>query len=132
MRIMRIESPGLISSRLLPSIVVGGATIGIEYNGSSPDGRTVYRWTIDLPDGSEHSGTDLRSGVGGGSLQDGLESLLSFLAACGESVSYRERTGRGGDNADMFPPAVGQWAAGCADDLALAESEITESPIFHE
>lgn len=125
---IKLSPPFAISARLLPAIQIGGAWISLEYSrrGTS-DGRTRYQWAIDLPDGSEHTGDDLKSGCGGGDLQGGFVSLLSFLAACGESVKFAQRTGREGENADLFPAPVAQWAADHTDDLMLVELEIEES-----
>ena len=124
---MKLQSPVEITSRLLPGVRVGGATISIDYS-RERSGRQAYRWYIDLPDGSEHTGDDLSSGVGGGSLQSGLESLLSFLSACGESVNYRDRTGRDGENADLFPAPVAEWAAQNSDELSMLAIELQETP----
>lgn len=116
---MVLNSPCIITSRLLPGIRIGDGTISIEYAGHSPDGRQKYRWYIDIRAG-KFTGDDLASGVGGGSLQSGLESLLSFLGACGES--YPD-----GENAELFPPAVAAWAAQNSDELSLASMELEET-----
>lgn len=97
---IELHHPFSISSRLLPSVKVGDATISIEYAGNEPDGRVRYRYYIDFADGTEHVGEDLRSGVQGGSLREGMESLLAFLDASAE----------GGENEDLFPPVVVEWA----------------------
>jgi hypothetical protein len=127
---MVINSPCMITSRLLPGLRIGDATISIEYGDETRDGRQGYRWYIDLADGREFSGDDLASGVGGGSLQSGLESLLSFLGACGESYAYDVRRGgdgTGGENSDLFPAAVAEWAAQNSDELSMAALELEES-----
>lgn len=125
---MTLKTPFQISARLLPALQIGGAWINLEYSKRpGRDGRTRYVWTIDLPDGTEHTGDDLQSGCGGGSLQEGFATLLSFLSACGESVNYGTRTGQAGENADLFPAPVGLWAADHTDDLSMACIEIEES-----
>ncbi len=121
---MELRNPFIISSRLLPAIVIGGATIQLEYDGESSDGRTVYKWTIDLADGSEFSCNDLSSGCGGGSLQDGFKYLLSFLGAAGESFDDYDDPD---SNARMFPRAVSEWAAQNSDELTSASIELEES-----
>jgi len=124
---MRIASPCIITSRLTPGIVIGGATIGIDYKTHCDvEYRTRYRWTIDLPNGEEFEGDDLMSGSGGGSLQEGLLSLLSFLGAAGEGLGYETRTGRKSDNSDLFPAAVVEWAAQNSDEIAAAQWELEE------
>ena len=130
---MRIAQPCVITSRLLPGIQIGDGSISIEYadllhNAAIDGGRQRYRWYLDIPAG-EFSGDDLKSGVGGGSLQSGLESLLSFLSAAGESWAYDIRQGgdgAGGENSDLFPPAVAEWAAQNSDELSMAAMEIEE------
>lgn len=124
---MNLHPPFQITPRLLPGLQVGKGWIQLEYCKSKDSSRQGYRWTIDLPDGSEHSGDDLASGCGGGSLQSGFASLLSFLGACAESYSYRQRTGRQGENEDLFPPAAAEWAAQNSDEIDMLALEIEES-----
>lgn len=123
---MTLNSPFIITPRLLPGVQVGDGLISIEYARSDRDGRTVYRYHIDIP-GHEYSGTDLRSGCQGGSLQDGMESLLTFMGACGESYRYAMRTGRQGENTDLFPPAIAEWCYRHSDELSMLALEIEES-----
>jgi len=118
-----LKDPFFISSRLLPAVKVGNTTISIEYTGREPQGRTQYRYYIDFADGSEHVGEDLMSGVGGGSLKEGMDSLLSFLVACSES--RRPGPYAPGENADLFPDRVGEWAE-------QNDSEITSVQIWIE
>jgi hypothetical protein len=124
---MQLKKPFIITPRLLPGLQIGGAFISIEYDGAA-SGRALYRYHIDLPDGTEHSAADLRSGVGGGSLQSGVESLLSFLGAAAESYDYRLRTNRKGENEDLFPPAITEWAALYSDEISMVQTEIEETP----
>jgi hypothetical protein len=65
-------------------------------------------------------GSDLRSGCGGGGLQETFESLLSFLGAAGEAYPNRE-------NAGLFPKAVCEWAKANSDELAILQCEIQEN-----
>ena len=81
------------------------------------EGRTVYRYNITLPCGFTHSASDLRSGCQGGDEREGLESLLAFLSAAGESFPD-------GENVDLFPPEVSAWASDNSDELALAALEL--------
>jgi hypothetical protein len=122
---MIIKSPFMISSRLLAAAQVGGATVSLEPTGRADrDGKPRWKWYIDLADGSEFSDDDLR---GWGDTRAMMETLLGFLGACGESVAYGERTGRTGENADLFPAAVGQWAAQWRDEISMMELEIGEN-----
>ncbi len=128
---MNLHPPICITSRLLPGLHIRDngnlSEISIEFDGETSDGRARYRFYIDAP-GIEHTGNDLKSGVGSGSLQHGLESLLSFLGAAAESYSYRQRTGRTGENEDLFPPAVVEWAHHHSDELSMLACELEETP----
>lgn len=125
---MRISSPFEITSRLMAGFRVGGGVVSIEYDTRESSGRTRYRVFIDLPDGTEHEINDLRSGCGGGSIAEGLSSLCSFLSAAAESYSYRMRTGRPGENEDLFPAAIVEWAYQHADEISLFGIELDENP----
>lgn len=125
---MKLHAPFEISARLLPAVRIGKSWISIEAHGETSDGRTRYRYHIDTPD-FEYTGSDLKSGVGGGDLAEGMASLLAFLSACAESRSYGERTGRAGENADLFPDNVGQWAQAHSDEIGMLQLEIEESQL---
>ncbi len=126
---MKLHAPFEISARLMPAVRIAGATLSLNLSGrQTSDGRDVYVCWIDLPDGSEHEITDLRSGCQGGSVQEGMGALLSFLSAAAESRQYRERTGRKGENEDLFPAPVVDWAADNSDEISLIASEIEETP----
>lgn len=109
-----------------------GGTVQLEYSTLPGDsGRTRYKWTIDLPDGLEFGGTDLQSGCQGGSLQEGFESLLSFLTAAADSYRYRGMDWEEiteDDNASLFPRAVVEWAYQNSSELELLSLEIEENP----
>lgn len=118
-----LRDPFFISSRLAPAVKVADATISIEYGEPTADGRIRYRYFIDFEGGVEHEGDDLKSGVGGGTLKQGMESLLSFLAACGES----NRPGRKGENADLFPPHIAEWCYENQDEIEMVRIQIEET-----
>lgn len=128
---VHLSEPFEISPRLLPALNIGGAWVQLEYsNRDGREGRVRYRWTIDLPDGSEHSDDDLQSGaMGGGDLLNGFESLLGFLGAAAESYRYRvfhlkEDEPDEDSNEGLFPPAVTEWAYQNSDDIAAFEEDI--------
>jgi len=129
---MQLKRPVIITSRLLPGVIVGGAFVSIEYaKRPGRDGRTRYQYHIDLPESERGerlslSADDMQSGCQGGSLQEGLTSLLSFLSACGESLSYATRTEEPGENADLFPAVLAQWAAQNSDELGALACELEE------
>lgn len=132
---MKLHPPFEISPSLKPSLRIDGAWVSLELTGKlSGDGRAIYRWEIILPDGSEHSGEDLKSGVGGGNLIDGFKSLLSFLGACAESMSYARHTRKSepwndpDSNASLFPREIAEWCDQAGSDaFAILELEIEES-----
>ncbi len=129
MAMIQMKSPAIITPRLLPGVKVGDdAFISIEYDDITDDGRQRYQYHIDLPD-FVYSANDLCSGRGrgGGTLQNGLESLLNFLSAAAESYSYEQRTGRESDNADLFPSQITKWAANNSDELSMLAYELEET-----
>jgi hypothetical protein len=104
---------------------VGGGTIGVERTGRT-DGRgaPVWRYAIDVPEeGIECEGEDL---AGWGDSRAMVCTLLAFLGACAESVAYARRTGRPGENEDLFPEDVAAWADTWSDELAIMQCEIEE------
>ena len=124
---MLLTAPIVITSRLCAGVQVGPAYISIEYAGSDQDGRTRYRYFIDLPD-YEYESTDLASGCQGSDLQSGLSSLLGFLSAFAESVAYSQRSGCESENADLFPTELADWATQYSDELSILSCEIEETP----
>lgn len=133
---MILHPPIEITARLLPGVRIGQAFLSIEYAAPAWDKefsgwRTRYRYHIDLPDGFECSSDDLKSGLGHHGLLQGLGDLLCFLEACGESYGWWLRHGRNGErgeNQDLFPPQVAEWAYQNSDELALVRSEIEQAP----
>ena len=105
-----------VRERFCAALQIGEAWISLEYAGVTGDGRTRYRYHIDLPGDFEHTGEDLKSGIGGGGLQEGFGSLLSVLGAAAE----------GDENADLFPPRVVKWAHENADEIAALGREVEE------
>lgn len=121
---MEIKNPCIITPRLLPGLVVGEGFISIEYSKrTSIDGRTRYKYYIDLED-IYYSDESLKSGCGGGSLQEGLESLLYFLTAFAESRRYGKPES---DNWTLFPDKLADWAMQNSDELSSLEIELEET-----
>jgi hypothetical protein len=106
----------------MAGVDIGDGTISIEYGGERR-GRQVYHYAIDIP-GFEYEGDDIVSGIGGGSLQYGLECLLSFLSAFAESRRYGNTDS---DNWDLFPDELADWAMANSDEFSLLELELSES-----
>lgn len=130
---MILKPPFMITARLLPGVKVGDATISIEPRGHSRDGRIKWRVYIDHKDWT-HDDSSMKSGVGDHgmkSIQDGMKSYLSFLSACAESRRYatwRHKDPMKGENSDLFPPHVGEWAEQFSDEITMLELEIEETP----
>jgi len=114
---LTLQSPVIITSRLLPGLQIGDGTISIEYAGGTDDNRQRYRYYVDLRDGTEVIGDDLCSPVGGGTLQDGLEALLGFLSAYAEMAEDWNQLG-----------PLGPWATENRDEFASIESYLQEHP----
>lgn len=107
---MILHPPFEISARLMPAVQIGGATLSLTVSGRrTADGRDIYEAWIDLPDGTEHEITDLRSGCQGGKVQEGMSALLGFLSAAAESRLYRERVRYSDDDSKR-----GSVLGGCA------------------
>lgn len=121
---MKLLAPFAISSRLSPALQIGKAWISF----------CAGRFIIDLPDGSSHIVRDFRFPAGriAGEtdcdvLQSGFASLLSFLGACAESRAYGTRKNgdpMSGENSDLFPPYVGEWAESVSDEIGMLAFEI--------
>lgn len=129
---MKILSPLCITSRLLPGVEIGGATISIEYARVASDGRQVYRWFIDLhhPSEAEFQGDRLVSGSSRSSLQDGLETLLGFLSDFAEANANASTDEDQGpwENAVIFPFELAKWAVTNADEISALVCELEENP----
>ena len=129
---MQIKSPLTITSRLKPGVEIGGATISIEYACVGPDDRQAYRWFIDLPlpraRNGEFQGEDLCSGVGGGTLQKGLENLLVFLGAFAEDNADTSEDWEPSENANLFPLELAKWAVENADEISTLAIDLEENP----
>lgn len=140
---MLLKDPVMITARLMPGVKIGDAFVSIEYSDhEGRDGRTRYSWYVDLADGREFSGDDLQSGCGGGSLQAGLESLLSFLGAFAESWQYFIRNGGEMpvktsaqvkaltfevENMNLFHAGMAEWAMQNSDEISMLAIELEET-----
>ena len=121
---MKLKPPFIITGRLMAGVRIGNAFVSIELGKWTSDGRVRYRYCIDIPGQPELDASDLKSGVGGGTLQGGMESLLSFLGAAAESYSYN---GMDGENSDLFPEHICQWASENSDKIEMLKYEIEEN-----
>lgn len=130
---MILRAPFMISSRLLPAVKVGGATISLEPIGRTSDNRPRWRYFIDInPPFPGYAGgylaDDLYGDVGGlHDTQDAMAALLSFLGAAAEAYAYQISTGRESDNADLFPACIEEWATQYSDELSMLQCELEEN-----
>lgn len=123
---MTLHPPFFISARLLPAIRVGDAVLQIETISvaDTHDGRDRAHMILDFPDGSFYEDTSLTSGCQGfRSSVEVFETFLSFLSACAESMSY---SGAAGENSDLFPHHIAEWAEENSDDIQMAAIDLTE------
>lgn len=120
-----VRAPLFISSRLMAALrLEDGSQIHLSASHRDSDGRVVYEWIIDDPDGrTVATGTDLRSGCYAEvNYTDTMGSLLSFLGACAESLAY----GPEGENADLFPVSAHAWITDHAEELDYLAYELGE------
>ncbi|AEK10060.1 hypothetical protein FDH96_gp107 [Mycobacterium phage Rey] len=105
---------------------IGDATVKVEHDGQDfdPDFRAYrqrYTYIITTPDW-QYVGNDIRSGCSAeADVADASRSLFSFLSACAESRSYG-----GGENSDLFPEHVGEWAEENSDELSILSIDPAE------
>jgi len=111
----------------MAGVKIGDTTISIGWSDrAGDDSRSRYHYWIDTPD-FEYNDDDLQSGRQGGDLQEGMESLLSFLGACAESIDYQTRTEQETENTDLFPAHIGEWACENSDEISMLQCEIEEN-----
>lgn len=121
----------VITSRLLPGVHIkdqdGLCEISLEPTGQHDNaGRAQWRYFIDLPDGTEHEDADVH---GWADARGMTATLLNFLGACAESRQHATRTGANdkGENGNLFPDAVGEWAEQNSDEIGMLALELEET-----
>lgn len=91
-----------------------------------PEFRQRYGYKI-VANGWEFVGNDIRSGCDAAvDVPDAARSLFSFLSACAESRAYRDRGHGPGENVDLFPEHVGEWAESVSDELGMLSIDPAE------
>ena len=127
MATITLNPPLIITSRLLPGVRVDDLQISIEPTGrSGKHNKPQWRYYLDFI-GDEHIESHVDDDLHGhGDHRKMLASLLSFMSACGEGIAYQERKGRQSENADLFPPHIGQWCRLHTDELSLIGMELDE------
>lgn len=113
-----LTSPMIISSRLLPAIQIGGATLSIDFAGYSDDDRCQTRLYVDTPAGTLYDGVGPSMGVGQEyDPRECLGSALVFLSYDGERWPHAE-------DGFCYSGAVAAWASTHDDDLSIAGMEL--------
>lgn len=123
---MMLFPPIIITSRLLPGLQIDNAEISITYaERLGCEGRIRYRWYIDfnnLGRSQEFTSDDLQSGCQGGSLQEGLTSLLAFLGSAAASHHYQD------EDKDLFPIPVVKWTHQHQIEIDTIRLELEDTP----
>jgi hypothetical protein len=100
--------------------IIGHAKIEIDDDGngtitlrSDTDDSCAYPFNVNPPQFGDYDDESL------------MRSALNFLAACGESLAYEQRTGKPCEDSDLFEREVAEWAAVNVDELWYEETEET-------
>lgn len=122
-----LKAPVFITPRLCAGVRIDDVTISVEHSGTF-DSLGKAKWLIHF-DGPDWTATE--SGLAGrGNSTEMVKTALSFLEACAESIAYSDRTGRPGENADLFSPTVARWASRYSDEIAFMQLWIEEPEIM--
>ena len=106
-----LSDPFIISARLLPALKVGNGTLSLASAAWNDERRLEFGFYLDTPD-FEYFDDNLQSGCGGCEMVEAFENFLGFLEAAVESYCYEQRhLGAKGENTDLFPSYVVEWAA---------------------
>lgn len=106
---MKLTDPFFIGPHLAPALSVGpGCTLTLLGVVPGERDRAVFHLkTHDF----EYEDDKMLSGVHGfRSTVETFDGFLSFLEAAAESLEYEVRTGAKGENSDLFPTHVVEWA----------------------
>lgn len=122
---MILHHPFFIGSALAPAIKVGDATLSLLNVGWSDDHRHRCSFELVTPDFT-HIDHEMCSGVGGSSTVDKFENYLGFMSACAESLAYKSYSGEPGENADLFPPHVGEWILDNKDEIDMTMCDLQD------
>jgi len=113
---MEIHPPMIITARLLPGIRIEDGFISLEPTKNRGEfGKPVWKWYADIPAG-EFEGDELS---GWGDHRGMMGDMLAFLSAAAESYPA-------GENADLFPAPVVEWAQHNSDELCFLREELEE------
>jgi len=123
---MKLHDQFIITSTLSPGIKIGDGILHLTDVQVAEEGRDLATFLLVTPE-FEYVGDQLRSGVGGFQSTVGIfVSFLGFMLAAVESAEYEMRTGLQGENTDLFPKHVVEWALEHKDAIEMAICEITD------
>lgn len=123
---LKLYSPFIITSTLSPGLKIGDSVLHLLDSEVTEDNRDRAKFLLVTP-GFEYEDDQLRSGVGGfwGTVEI-FESFLGFMQAAIESAEYEMRTGLEGENTDLFPKHVVEWALEHKDAIEMTICDITD------
>jgi hypothetical protein len=130
---MKLESPLMISPRLLPAVKIADCTISLEFHDYSADNRCTLATHYDRPGRKSFTEIALSTGVGeewnDETVRKSFCALLGFLSAAVESRGYRERQGKPRDDSadtteNLFPPFIVRFFAKHASELESLSIEL--------
>lgn len=124
---LKLSEPFIITARLMVGLQIGKDYISIGYGHVNHENRMVYEIWIDIGD-EEYHVDDIRSGCGGGTLQEGAGSLLAFLSAAAESYKHWMRIGDDDENSDLFVKEVAEWAYQNDDEISMLRCMLENAP----
>ena len=113
---MILHEPFIIGARLLPALQIGDATLSLasaswaEHRDGDSGRRVAFGFYLDTPE-FEYFDDNMHSGCRGPMLVSAFENFLGFLEAAIESYDFEiRRPGCKGENTDLFPRHVVEWA----------------------
>ena len=108
---MILHDPFFIGPRLLPALKVGDGTLSLASASWNDERRLEFGFYLDTPY-FEYFDDSMQSGCGGCDMVGAFEGFLGFLEAAVDSYNYEQRyVGAKGENTDLFPSYVVEWAA---------------------
>ena len=113
---MILHAPFFISSRLLPALKVGDATLHLERTTWAGLCETAH-FILEVPGHEPYEDRRLHSAFGFGSRVDAFDDFLTFLAYSGETAEENE----------MFPEWVRKWAEEHLEDIREAWGDLLDA-----
>lgn len=108
--------------------LIDGAEITVGLIGRDPEWshKTTCAYSIKVKGHDAHTGTDLTvltRETTHATLNEAFRALCSSLSAAAESYAAEMRSGHPGENGDLFPGYIGEWAYGASDELSFASMD---------